>query len=285
MVLGAMLLAGVVLAKTCGATCYGDSGKNTLIGTNGRNTIHAKGGGDDVKGLQGKDSLYGGGGGDALAGGAGFDILEGGNGYDWLNGNRGNDRLRGMEDPAPYSTARQKHRKVEVLIGDYGNDTIRARDGKKDIVRGGPGYDKAYVDGVDKVTGVEVERCGGGGCTKPPGSGVTTPPGDKPPEAVYDNPTVEERNCASDPPRPLDVVNNDTDDDGGPMTIQSVTQPDNGEVTITNNGNDLTYKPVVGYYNDDTDGTVDPPDDFTYTLNGGSTAQVDVIVELAGGVC
>jgi hypothetical protein len=158
MVLGVMLLSGVVLAKTCGATCYGDSGDNTLTGTNGKNTIHAKGGGDDVKGRRGKDVLHGGGGGDALAGGAGFDFIEGGSGSDWLNGNRGNDRLRGVEDPTFSSTAHQKTRKVEVLIGESGNDTFRAKDGKKDIIRGGPGRDIAYVDPIDTQKGVEVVR-------------------------------------------------------------------------------------------------------------------------------
>jgi hypothetical protein len=41
------------------------------------------------------------------------------------------------------------------LLGGDGNDTIRAQDGKEDIIGGGPGDDTAYVDPVDTVTGVE----------------------------------------------------------------------------------------------------------------------------------
>jgi hypothetical protein len=42
-----------------------------------------------------------------------------------------------------------------------------ARDGKKDIIRGGPGYDKAYVDRVDEVKGVEKEVVPGSGGGNP----------------------------------------------------------------------------------------------------------------------
>ena len=71
----------------------------------------------------------------------------------------------------------------------------------------------------------------------------------------------------------INVLANDTDVDGGPKTIQSVTQPTNGTVAITNNGTDLTYKPNANYCNGGS-----PTDDFTYTLNGGSTATVAVTV-------
>jgi hypothetical protein len=157
MVLGMILLSGVVLAKTCGATCYGNSGKNNLIGTNSKNEIHAKGGADAVKGLRSTDWLFGGGGDDVLSGGPGIDDIYGGPDEDRLNGKEGNDWVTDIEHFASSSTALQKQRTVDVLIGDRGNDTIRARDGKKDIVRGGPGNDTAYVDLVDTVTGVEKE--------------------------------------------------------------------------------------------------------------------------------
>ena len=41
----------------------------------------------------------------------------------------------------------------------------------------------------------------------------------------------------------IDVLANDTDPDGGPMTIASVTQPANGTVVITGGGTGLTYQP------------------------------------------
>ena len=71
------------------------------------------------------------------------------------------------------------------------------------------------------------------------------------------------------------MLANDTDPDGGPMTI------DLGHPARPRHGGDrrrqpgLTYTPNPNYCNSD------PPastDDFTYTLNGGSTATVAVTV-------
>jgi hypothetical protein len=175
MVLVGMLLSGLVLAvtKNCNHNCKGTNGPDSLIGSNSKNKLHALGGADVVKGLRGTDWLYGEGGTDELSGGPGVDGIYGGTGYDWLNGKKGSDYLKDIEKSGRYSTALHKqrieasakNRKVDVLIGDRGNDTIRARDGNRDIIRGGPGYDKAYVDRVDKVTGVEKEVVPGGGGT------------------------------------------------------------------------------------------------------------------------
>ena len=93
---------------------------------------------------------------------------------------------------------------------------------------------------------------------------------DNPPVAVDDTATVAKDVSAAT----IDVLSNDTDTDGGPISIASVTQPTNGAVVITNAGADLTYQPSAGYCNDST-----PTDDFTYTLTpGGSTATVAVTV-------
>jgi hypothetical protein len=165
MVIGGMLLSGVVLAekKHCDNNCRGTNSSDTLIGDNSKNTIRALGGGDVVSGLPGGDELYGGGSGDGMKGGPGRDYINGGTGRDRLDGKKSRDIIDGI-DPSSYSsTARYKQPTVEVLIGGRGNDTIRARDGKKDIIRGGPGYDKANVDKVDKVKGVEKEVVPGGG--------------------------------------------------------------------------------------------------------------------------
>ena len=83
--------------------------------------------------------------------------------------------------------------------------------------------------------------------------------------------TVAEDSSAN----PIDVLANDTDD-GGPKTITEVTQPTNGTVAITGGGTGLTYTPNPNYCNGG-----DPTDDFTYTLNGGSTATVAVTVDCA----
>jgi hypothetical protein len=73
----------------------------------------------------------------------------------------------------------------------------------------------------------------------------------------------------------IDVLANDTDVDGGPKAVASVTQPADGTVVVTGGGTGLTYEPDAGYCNSDPGGT---PDTFTYTLNGGSTATVSVTV-------
>ena len=95
---------------------------------------------------------------------------------------------------------------------------------------------------------------------------------DDAPVAVDDTKTVTEDAAAT----AIDVLANDTDADGGPISISSVTQPDNGTVVVTGGGSGLTYAPDADYCND-------PPgtarDSFTYTLApGGSTATVRVRV-------
>ena len=92
---------------------------------------------------------------------------------------------------------------------------------------------------------------------------------DDAPVAVNDSATVGEDSGATT----IDVRANDTDIDGGPKTINAVTQPGNGTVAITNFGADLTYTPNANYCNGGS-----PTDNFTYTLNGGSTATVAVTV-------
>ena len=45
------------------------------------------------------------------------------------------------------------------------------------------------------------------------------------------------------------MLANDTDIDGGPKAIQSVTQPGHGTVAITGGGSGLTYRPNSNYCN------------------------------------
>ena len=95
---------------------------------------------------------------------------------------------------------------------------------------------------------------------------------DDSPTAVNDAATVAEDAAAT----AIDVLANDTDPDGGPIAIDSVTQPTNGTVAITGAGSGLTYQPTPNYCNAPP-GT--SPDTFTYTLTpGGSTATVSVTV-------
>src|SRR5215204_547477 len=180
MVLGGILLSGVALAitKTCNNNCIGTNGPDSLTGSNGKNEIHAMGGGDGVQGLRGEDVLFGEDGDDELSGGPGVDGIYGGIGYDSLNGQESGDYLKDIENSGSYSTAQlPPNATFDEFLGGKGNDTIRANDGEMDKIDGGPGYDKAYVDRVDKVKGVEKEVVRGGGGTNPPGGGGTNPPG------------------------------------------------------------------------------------------------------------
>ena len=91
-----------------------------------------------------------------------------------------------------------------------------------------------------------------------------------PPVAHDDTGTVA-RNAAA---TGLDVLANDTDSDGGPMLINDASDPAHGTVAIDIDGLGLTYQPDTGYCNT-TSGTTD---NFTYTLNGGSSATVFMAV-------
>ena len=90
------------------------------------------------------------------------------------------------------------------------------------------------------------------------------------PVAVADAATVVEDSGAN----AINVLANDTDIDGGPKSVASVTQPANGVVVITGGGTGLTYAPNANYCNTPPGTT---PDTFTYTLApGGSSTTVTV---------
>ncbi|MGN6275978.1 MAG: Ig-like domain-containing protein, partial [Solirubrobacterales bacterium] len=95
---------------------------------------------------------------------------------------------------------------------------------------------------------------------------------DDPPVAVNDTETIEEDSGTTE----IKVLSNDTDIDGGPKEVVSVTQPANGSATIIGGGSAVTYEPDANYCNEPP-GT--EPDTFEYELNGGSTATVSVNVE------
>jgi VCBS repeat-containing protein len=97
---------------------------------------------------------------------------------------------------------------------------------------------------------------------------------DDPPSAVNDSASISEGDGAT----AIDVRANDTDVDGGPKTINSVTQGAHGAVDITGSGSGLTYTLDEDYCNDTNGPPASPHDSFTYTLNGGSTGTVNVTI-------
>ena len=79
---------------------------------------------------------------DLLLGRGGNDTLYGRNGNDVLRGGTGNDRLFG-------GLGR------DTLLGEAGNDRLYARDGMRDVVNGGRGFDEAWLDQLDIARNVE----------------------------------------------------------------------------------------------------------------------------------
>ncbi len=163
-------------------------------------------------------------------------------------------------------------------------------------IDGGP---KSMASVTQPANGTVVITGGGTGLTYAPGANYcNTPPGttldtftytlapggytatvsmtvtcaDDPASAVADAATVMEDASAT----AVDVLANDTDIDGGPKSVASVTQPANGTVVITGGGTGLTYAPNADYCNTPPGTTLDT---FTYTLApGGDTATVSMTV-------
>jgi Ca2+-binding RTX toxin-like protein len=148
-----------VLGGSAGDTFAG--GVNAL-GGDGNDTFTAGGNGhsfdgqagDDVclgsatfdfcEGGPGADKLTGGGAADDLFGGSGADTIHGGPGRDGIFAGSGNDLLFGGDGR-------------DFMNGAGGDDELRARDGIRDRITGGAGFDRARVDrGLDAVASIEV---------------------------------------------------------------------------------------------------------------------------------
>jgi Ca2+-binding RTX toxin-like protein len=120
----------------------GAGGRDSMAGSLGRDRISGRGGNDRAAGGPGADRLWGGPGSDRLAGGAALDRIDGGRGNDRLLGGAGNDRLMG-------GLGRDR------FAGGAGRDFMAARDGRRDIVAGGPGRDAGRFDRFDRELAVE----------------------------------------------------------------------------------------------------------------------------------
>ncbi|MCH2037399.1 MAG: Ig-like domain-containing protein [Rickettsiales bacterium] len=95
---------------------------------------------------------------------------------------------------------------------------------------------------------------------------INVTPANDAPVAADDSASTDE-----DTPVTINVLNNDSDADGDALTIQSVTNPANGSVSIVNG--QIEYTPDANFTGDDS---------FTYTVSDGngssSTATVNVTV-------
>ena len=290
------------LGSAC--TIDGTAGPDILNGTSGSDVICGNGGDDTLKGLGGDDLILGGNGNDTIDGGSGDDDLRGGNGDDTLSGATGEDAIYGDDDDDDLLGGNDD----DLVVGGLGEDDVRGNNGAdqvfgredadvvyggdgNDVLRGGAGSDDHFGQVGDDVI---YDRDGAGNVDDAScGDGTDVARVDfydnvnadcerrrnldrEDPVAVADAATVDEDDAATT----VDVLANDTDLDEGPIEIDSVTQPTNGTVVITNGGADLTYEPDPDYCNDGS-----PTDDFTYTLApGGDTATVAMTVSCVADV-
>jgi hypothetical protein len=126
-----------------GERVMGTALADRLVGTPGDDIFYGLGGDDTIVGRGGRDIVYGGPGNDRIAGGAGRDRLLGGPGRDVLAGGPGGDVLVGGSGR-------------DVLVGGRGDDTLRARDRRRDRIRGGAGLDRYRLDRwLDRARSIE----------------------------------------------------------------------------------------------------------------------------------
>ena len=270
----------------------GRSGDDKILGGKGDDRVRGWRGDDLIVGGPGDDQLLGGLQADRILGGAGDDVLDGGEADDTCDGGTGVNHLVRCEDTpneAPTDvtlapTAVSENRPAGTVVGtlsavdpdagDTNTFTLVAGTGSADngsfSISGTSLKTAAPLDHEAAPSlSVRVRATDSGGLSVEKAFTVTVTDVDDPPVAVDDTRSLAEDDSAT----AVDVLANDTDVDGGPKTVEAVTQPTHGAVAITGGGSGLTYAPDANYCNDGT-----PTDDFTYTLNGGDIGAVKVTV-------
>ncbi len=284
---------------------------DVIVGTRAADQIRGRGGSDLICGGGGSDLLAGGSAQDRLAGGSGDDLVLGGAGRDQLAGGSGDDHLGGgggrdqcagdggadtyvscEVKPNTSPTAGQSVASTDEDHPVAIDALAQASDPDGDPLRmdrvnsAGAGGDVQILDGrllrfdptgrfdhlganrsaiATFTFGVSDGRGGSAqGTVK-----VTIEGRDDLPSAAEDTKLLDENADATF----IEVLSNDPDIDGGPRTVEAVTEPAHGKVVIAADGSGLTYEPLAGYCNDAED-----PDTFTYSLNGGSVGTVAVRV-------
>ena len=147
----------------------GGSDRDRLRGDVGDDRLDGGGDDDELDGGEGRDRLTGAAGRDALLGGAGADVLRGGAGSDVLDGDSdefgGGDIFEGLAKPGADVLEGGSGDDLlfggdgrDRLLGGAGRDRVDAIDGERDVVRCGPGRDRAFLDRFDRASGCEVVR-------------------------------------------------------------------------------------------------------------------------------
>jgi hypothetical protein len=260
----------------------GDAGRDSIAGGSGDDRLFGNARADRLWGQKGNDLLFGGSGGDRLFGNAGADRCKGGRGRDHPLRCEKGDVLRAgnvatsTDESTPMTidvisaSSDANRREIGVASLDVSNSVAAVRViSNHKAVRFDPvgGFDHLAPGqtAIDSFGYTLTDHHGHRSTAKVT---VTIRGIDTPPAAVADTATMME-----DQPQRIDVLANDTDPDGGTATIASAGQALHGSVSILDGGHALEYRPAAGYCND-----VGAPDRFSYVLNGGSSATVDLTV-------
>ena len=280
----------------------GGPGFDTLIGGGGNDTLNGGTGNDDfyVSGSSAWDTISGGDGDDRLLGSSGNDDfgLRSLSGVEFIDGGNGFDRLRlagGV--PSLLDLSAVMILSVELIEGSASKDTIIGSAGADiitggrgdDVIDGGPGADEviyqsayaAYVvsqysdgsmtvrdplaggTGTDLLVRIETVRFGDGYLQ----AGVFTPTGggNRAPKTTADGTIVPEDGAVV-----LNVLVNDSDPDGDPLSLTSASGAKHGRATLSAPAS-VAYTPNADYA-----GT----DSFTYTIADGRGGTASAIVSV-----
>ncbi|QPH52913.1 ExeM/NucH family extracellular endonuclease [Pontivivens ytuae] len=254
----AVFANGVVETFTSIENVIGNDRANALTGDAGANVLEGLQGDDTLVGNAGEDTLRGGSGDDVLEGGADDDVLAGSSGDDTLEGGDGSDLLFGGDgvDVAVYAGSIE-----DYLISDLDDAPVV-------IVATGD----APESGRDELRDIEVVRFEEDGFTLFLDGRNNAPITTEDEIAVF-----------AGQPQAIDfaeLLANDRDFDGDPLTITSVTpRSENGAILTLLDG-----QIIYDGRNVDNDLSIGEKafDTFSYTVDDGNggTAQGDVNVTI-----
>ena len=279
---------------------YGGDGGDRIDGGTGDDLIEGAAGRDTMIGGNGDDTLAGGDGVDNMTGGAGDDLMDGGSGNDVLRANFGSDTLNGGEGADQLYGGSDDDTLIigagDVARGDAGDDvftidaaqadtaTITVIGGETgenltDPTNGGDGdvLDLRGLNGVTVTANTPGAEAGVATFLNADGQTVTinyseietvlTDNQDETPTLQDDMAEVDEDDAIT-----IDVLANDTDPNGDPLTVTDASAP-NGTVAINADGT-ISYTPNPDFNGEDT---------ITYTVTDpdGNTATGTVAVSVA----
>jgi len=261
-------------------TVLGSKGVDRIRGNAGNDEIWGRGGLDLILGDQGDDRVFADAGARKLSGGwgndqikvvtsfqspvgvritagPGNDIIIGSEGSDFIHGNAGNDQIwaRGGNDRINGGAGDDQifgEDGDDYLSGYSGNDLVRGGDGR-DHVNGGTGSNLVLRDSDDTVVGGTLRR-----------NRVDFAP------FVGDDAYTTNEDIALEIPATSGVLSNDHDADGDPLTLELLTEPEHGMLTLNADGS-FSYAPELDYSG---------LDSFIYQLDDGVAVSEPATVSI-----